>query len=123
MRNKYISDNEAKPILQHSGLPVELASGAMLQCFQNLPPSSRVYMSAMHTPNENWFGVEVYRDASSHPEASSGFVLNQDLYSGHYATSGYVITGPFYNARNHWAKEIPQNLVNALVIDPENKTE
>lgn len=121
MRNKFMSNEEAKPIFQHSGLPVEL-SGAIPSCFQNLPAQSRIYMSGMKTPNGDWLGAVICRDASHHPEASSGFVVNQDLYSGYYGTSGYVICGPFYDA-NHWATGIPQRLSNAPVIDRENKTE
>ncbi len=122
MRNKYMSDEEAKPILQHSGLPVELTSDCIPSYLRNIP-SARFYASGINNTGQSWIGIEAYRDASNHPEASSGFVLNQDLYSGFYGTSGYVITGPFYDMNHHWTAAIPQHLSNTPVIDTENITE
>ena len=118
MRNKFMSDEEAKAILQHSGLPVELPTGSRPHWMNNLP-SARIFASA----SAHCIGIEVYRDSSSHSEASSGYVWNQDIYSGYSNASGYGIYGPAYDPQKHWATGIPQQLSNVPVIDRENKTE
>ena len=121
MRNKFMSNEEVQTILQHSGLPVELPLNARPQWMNNLP-SAHVFASGIKASGENWLGVEVYRDSSSHPEASSGSIYNQDIYTLVPTANGYIPSG-LLPGLNHWSISIPQQLTNAPTIDLENKTE
>jgi hypothetical protein len=106
MRDKYMSNEAAKLIQQHSGQVVELTPQAYPQWATNIL-SARFFTSGIRNPSEDWVGMEIYRDASNHPEAKSGYPYNKDIYSAEPSKSGsgYIVSGPNHDAE-HWTSAI-----------------